>query len=263
MAMDHVDDNALPYITGWSVIGGTLVGVISGMYLLVILGLVFTLTLLDWEDISLSNMVAPSFIAGWVIIWGAPAGAIGGFVGSVVGFATRRRHYALRMGAVAGALGSLLHELEWDDFLFNLILALIGALAGWLGSRYATQAVAAKPKGYLVTFVIMGLAVGFTFLSMQVIRPKVCRNICLEEPCAPETCYSGEQRAGYPFAVLRDNNMGSSPISGWGILGPEDTPNYLAFTLDVLFYSALLWFIWKALLWIWLRNRSRRTNVPT
>jgi len=37
---------------------------------------------------------------------------------------------------------------------------------------------------------------------------------------------------------------GSSPTSGWGILGQEDLPNPLTFFLDILFYSGFLFLAW-------------------
>ena len=142
------------------------------------------------------------------------------------------------------------------------LVALVSALAGLLGSLYSTAVTAATyHRGHVSIAVIIVLAIGFTMLSSQYVRPKDCESLCMAEPCAPGTCLSGEQRAGFPFAVFQDNNAGSSPISGWGVLGPEDIPNPLAFVLDVLVYSVSLWLAWKASLSVIRRVRPQPPAV--
>jgi hypothetical protein len=93
---------------------------------------------------------------------------------------------------------------------------------------------------------IIVLAVGCTVASFGFVRPVDCHSYCNasdQTPCPPGACRDGEQRAGLPFPVLVDNAGGSSPTSGWGILGPEDLPNPITFVLDVFFYSVLLRFV--------------------
>lgn len=91
--------------------------------------------------------------------------------------------------------------------------------------------------------IILLLATGLTVLSLRFVRPADCQQLCdapEQSPCPRGACRFGEQRAGLPLPVLIDDMGGSSPTSGWGILGPEDLPNPLTFVLDVLFYSVLL-----------------------
>lgn len=95
-----------------------------------------------------------------------------------------------------------------------------------------------------VTFM---LAVGLTILSLKYVRPTDCQHLCSTDPCPTGYCRTGEQRAGFPFPILLDNNDGGSPIAGWGKLGPEDYPLPYTFVLDVLFYGMILWLIWAAL----------------
>ncbi len=93
---------------------------------------------------------------------------------------------------------------------------------------------------------IVVLGIGCTLASLRFVRPVVCRSYCDTSdhaPCPPGACRNGEQRAGLPFPVLIDNAGGSSPTSGWGILGPEDLPNPFTFVLDVFFYGVLLRFL--------------------
>ena len=97
-----------------------------------------------------------------------------------------------------------------------------------------------------IAIVIIGLAIGLTLLSHRFVRPVSCHSLC-DAPqgaaCPAEACRAFEQRAGLPLPYQIDDPGGSSPTSGWGILGEEDLPNPLFFLLDVGFYSLLLWFI--------------------
>lgn len=88
------------------------------------------------------------------------------------------------------------------------------------------------PKKHYVPIFIILLAVGLTFGSLFFVYTQ-----------------NGLLSAGFPVPVIRDH-MGSSPISGWGRLGPEDIALLpwlpcLAIPLNVMFYSALLWFVQK------------------
>jgi hypothetical protein len=73
--------------------------------------------------------------------------------------------------------------------------------------------------------------------------------------CPAGACRIGEQKAGWPFPVFVDAG-GSSPVGGWGMLGPEDLPLPGALILDVLFYSLLLW------LALYILHLIRRRALP-
>ncbi len=90
---------------------------------------------------------------------------------------------------------------------------------------------------------ILVLAIALTIGSLSFVRPVNCRSYCDASdrtPCPAAACRGGEQRAGLPLPVVVDSGAGSSPTGGWGILGPEDLPNPLTFTLDVCFYAVVL-----------------------
>ncbi len=88
------------------------------------------------------------------------------------------------------------------------------------------------------------LAIGLTLVSQSFVRPVDCRSLCdapENAPCPAGACRFYEQRAGLPLPFLIDAPGGGSPTNGWGILGPEDLPDALAFLLDVLFFGLALW----------------------
>ena len=110
------------------------------------------------------------------------------------------------------------------------------------------------------------LAAGLTLASLMYIRPAVCERACGEPegaPCPSGACRIGEQRAGFPLPVWIDDPGGGSPTSGWGKLGPEDPPNPLFFLADLLFYSILLWLVWRTVQLFRDRARPRALLVLT
>lgn len=98
----------------------------------------------------------------------------------------------------------------------------------------------------LTTLFIIGIAISLTVGSLNYIHPSECNRLCVKEPCLAYECKFGEQGAGFPIPIVRDAEIGS-PTLGWGKLGPEDYMyvNFIAFFIDILFYSAPLFFIWK------------------
>jgi hypothetical protein len=78
--------------------------------------------------------------------------------------------------------------------------------------------------------------VGLTFASLGYKKPADCNEIL---------CEAGEQTAGFPFPVVRDQakNLGSSPTSGWYRAGAEDltSQDIKPFSFNILFYSAIVW----------------------
>ncbi len=109
---------------------------------------------------------------------------------------------------------------------------------------------------------IIVLAIGLTLVSLGFVWPVDCQRFCDapdQAACPSGSCRPGDQRAGLPLPVVVDNPGGSSPTSGWGILGPEDLPNPATFGFDVIFYSALLWVIWYAAQII--RGRERPVDL--
>ena len=93
---------------------------------------------------------------------------------------------------------------------------------------------------------IVVLAIGLSLVSQNFARPADCRALCgapENAPCPAGACRAFEQRAGLPLPYRADDPGGSSPTSGWGILGPGDLPNPLFFLLDVFFYGLLLWLV--------------------
>lgn len=118
-----------------------------------------------------------------------------------------------------------------------------------------------KPLNSYISYgVIILLAIGLTVASLRYVRPADCQRFCDKPeptPCPSGSCRSGEQRAGFPLPVVIDSGAGSSPTSGWGKLGPEDLPNPVTPVLDVLFYSVLLWLLWKVLRVLWGKDKPR------
>ena len=105
-----------------------------------------------------------------------------------------------------------------------------------------------KPSNFILVGVIILLATGLTVASLAYVRPPDCQRFCdlpVHLPCSSGSCRAGEQRAGFPVPVLIDSGAGSSPIDGWGKLRPEDRPNPVTTLLAVLFFSVLLWLLWK------------------
>jgi hypothetical protein len=93
---------------------------------------------------------------------------------------------------------------------------------------------------------IVLLAICFTLLSQNFVRPVNCQTLCGAPEgtaCPAGACRMYEQRAGLPLPFLIDAPGGGSPTNGWGILGPEDLPDPFFFLLDVGFYALLLWLI--------------------
>lgn len=172
-----VDNNAIPHITGRHVLGGTLVGLTSGIYLSVFFIFVYLAIFVpaqEWKDSEFGYWGSAMFGSFLITPILALAGFIGGFVGSTVGYVTRQRHYSLSIGAIAGGVvggvGTLSSDfqlgLDWNSTLFIIFIMSIGALDGWLGSLYATRAAAAKPKGCLDAFMIVGLGIIFIYLFL-------------------------------------------------------------------------------------------------
>ncbi|HVP22241.1 MAG TPA: hypothetical protein VMS73_10315 [Anaerolineaceae bacterium] len=110
----------------------------------------------------------------------------------------------------------------------------------------------------LIYAILVVFAVTATILSSRYVNPPDCRGLCdpsSGQPCPAGTCLAGQQKAGLPMPYLVDDPGGSSPTSGWGILGPEDLPNPLFFLLDVLFFGQILWLGY--ILVVSLRRQSR------
>ena len=109
-------------------------------------------------------------------------------------------------------------------------------------------------KSYIGAGIILILAIGLTLASLEYVRPVDCQSFCdlpKGATCPRGSCRSGEQSAGFPVPIRIDSGAGSSPTSGWGKLGPEDPPNPVGPVLDVMFYSALIWLIWKIVQAAW------------
>ncbi len=91
--------------------------------------------------------------------------------------------------------------------------------------------VAPKARTALLIFL---LGVGLTFASLGYKEPSNC-----DLGCEP-----GEQTAGFPFPVVRDQvkNLNSSPTSGWYRAGAEDLTyqDIKPFSFNILFYSAIV-----------------------
>ncbi|HEY0606036.1 MAG TPA: hypothetical protein VGD58_24140 [Herpetosiphonaceae bacterium] len=114
--------------------------------------------------------------------------------------------------------------------------------------------------GWLLLSMILILSIGLTVASLWYVRPALCFKLCPGEPCAPGTCQFGEQRAGFPFVVLRDSEIGS-PTPGWGKLGAEDYPyaNGAAFLVNIVFYASVL--LGGLKIYRFIRTRYTRTRV--
>jgi hypothetical protein len=104
------------------------------------------------------------------------------------------------------------------------------------------------------------LAIVLTIISFRYVRPLDCYRRCPAEDgaaCPAGTCRIGDQKAGWPLPVFIDSPGGGSPVSGWGILGPEDLPGPLPLFLDLLFYNLLLWLGTYGIAWL----RGRRLSL--
>jgi len=103
-----------------------------------------------------------------------------------------------------------------------------------------------KTSPYFLLIVNAFLAIGLTVLSFQYVQPKHCYRFCdalQGKACLQGACAFGEQKAGWPLPAFVDAPGGGSPTGGWGLLGSEDLPLGLPMSLDVLFYSALVWMV--------------------
>lgn len=66
-----------------------------------------------------------------------------------------------------------------------------------------------------------------------------CKRSCVNAPCSlPMECL-GDLKAGFPLPVIHDD-IGSSPIDGWGKIGVEDNFDFWAFFLNSFFYGVIL-----------------------
>ena len=87
------------------------------------------------------------------------------------------------------------------------------------------------------------LGILFVLLSLWYQNPPGCEQLCSSEPCPPNACMGGGfLTAGFPFPIVHDGEVGSSPTGGWGTIGPEDfsSINFGAFLLDFLFYGVII-----------------------
>lgn len=99
-------------------------------------------------------------------------------------------------------------------------------------------------RSALLVWLSLLAGVGLTLLSGGYVRPPDCRGACdapNQAACPPGLCRPGEQRAGLPLAYHVDGRGGESPVSGWGVLGPEDPVNGFVFGLDAALYASLVW----------------------
>lgn len=109
------------------------------------------------------------------------------------------------------------------------------------------------------TLLIVMIATGITFASLSYVQPQ-CEKWCPHEPCKAGTCKEGEQKAGFPLPIIRDQGgkVGSSPTSGYGKIGFWDyfVPDIGALSLNILFYTVLL-ILAKSIFVLGKRLRSR------
>ena len=247
------NDLTLTSMTWSNVFLGTIVGAIGGVVISLFLSQLWALAM-GSDPFILFIFLFFLFVSLWAIP--SFGGACGGFLGGAVGLTSGHRKLAPVIGLFSGlVIGAilifwLLSYLTEPTIIVLLELAACG-LAGAFGGYYSTTAHASRVAVYLKRVLpaamIVLLATSITILSFAFVQPQDCR--------PPGTCLIGEQRAGFPIPVLQDNNN-SSPLSGLGVLGPEDTPYPGAFVLDVIFWSAVLWFLWKARGWIISRNKD-------
>ena len=134
---------------------------------------------------------------------------------------------------------------------------LLGLFSRWRIEKTWIEIGMKLSKSTIVLGIILLLAIGLTLASLEYVRPAVCNSFCdlpKGVPCPSGSCRSGEQGAGFPVPIIIDSGAGSSPTSGWGKLGPEDPANPVGPALDFLFYSALLWLIWKIIQATWKKS---------
>ncbi|MGF1933423.1 MAG: hypothetical protein RM347_003350 [Nostoc sp. ChiQUE02] len=102
-----------------------------------------------------------------------------------------------------------------------------------------------RKLGKAITVIILSrlLGIPLTILSLWYQNPPGCEQLCSSEPCPPNACMGGDSlTAGFPFPIVHDGEVGSSPTGGWGTIGVEDfsSINFGAFLLDALFYGVII-----------------------
>ncbi|MBD2509561.1 hypothetical protein [Nostoc sp. C057] len=101
-----------------------------------------------------------------------------------------------------------------------------------------------RKLGKAITVIILSTLLGIplTILSLWYQNPPGCNRFCSREPCPSSACIGGDSlTAGFPFAILHDDNAGS-PVHGWGRIGVEDIQNLNlgAFLLNAFFYGVII-----------------------
>jgi len=114
-------------------------------------------------------------------------------------------------------------------------------------------------QGCIIGILNALLAIGLTVLSFRYVQPKDCYRAWGGSegiPYPAGACSFGKQKGGWPWPAFVDSPGGGSPTSGWGLLGPEDPPDFVPLLLDVLFYSLIVW------LALYIIQFVRRRTVP-
>ncbi|MBC6430796.1 hypothetical protein FM036_08130 [Nostoc sp. HG1] len=99
--------------------------------------------------------------------------------------------------------------------------------------------------GKVITLIILSTLLGtpLAILSLWHQNPPGCNRVCSSEPCPPNACMGGKSlTAGFPFPIVHDNRVDSSPTAGWARIGVEDFQNINigAFLLDAFLYGVII-----------------------
>jgi hypothetical protein len=97
----------------------------------------------------------------------------------------------------------------------------------------------------VIRLIILSTLLGtpLAILSLWYQNPPGCNRLCSSEPCPPNACFGGKSlTAGFPFPIVNDSEVGSSPTGGWGTIGIEDFQNINigAFLLDAFVYGVII-----------------------
>ena len=248
--LPHTQEGSRP--SGFSILMGTLVGMLSGFYLELFLAFILSwmikIPYLNPFVVSLSpaRVLALPDLRGTYLQWlsldmlAMMLGGVGGLVGALFGY-WRRKDLTLVVSASVAMFLAVCYALivAGDQFFIPqaLVLGFVPSNAGGLGGWYSVSKMAETyhRKHHLPIFILF-LATCLTLFSLLFVYT-----------------INDVPRAGFPVPMIRDQVV-SSPIVGQGTLGPEDTPTYYTILLNVLFYSIFLWLLQKVIL------RMRRTE---
>ncbi|HEX6288714.1 MAG TPA: hypothetical protein VFZ66_05960 [Herpetosiphonaceae bacterium] len=152
--------------------------------------------------------------------------------------------------------GLVLRLIVLNGLVWGMVAAMSWATLHRIATRWnrdvwRVRATLTSPR--LAPFAILILALSLTVLSLWHIEPAAC---------AVRRCSDGRLQAGFPLIMVRDD-VGGSPISGWGNLGTEDLADARPAALlgNVVISSGLIGVLWIGIVLI-RHGRGKTTQPP-